>query len=221
VGVDYIPQPFDIVRDLFYTISEQVGLSEIFYSTFATHFSSFITGNSPEDKKDLLRLSREYVQCLGDDNCTIRLLKASCSQGIVSPAWVYLNLFLLKEFPFKDVRLGWSVYVYFTAQKITVIHRKKEQGHNEELELDEFTFTWELKLIFDPKITQLKSSHFAITELDISPQMDPDRSTKLKTILRPWREPTYLPTLSDAMRQRSKSLGHRITNIRSRDSKFI
>jgi len=163
-----------------------------------------------EEKKDLTRLSSEYVATLGDDNPIVKLLKASCSQGIVSPAWIYINLFLLKEFPYKDVKLGWTVYIIFSRNRITVIHRKKEQGHNEETLTDEFSFVWELKMVFDSQMENLKSAVYAITDLSVSDEMDPIRSTKLKTILRPWREPTYLPPGANEfiLRTRSKSLGN-------------
>jgi len=63
------------------------------------------------------------VEVLTEKQPIVKLLKASCSQGIVSPAWVYIRLTLLKDFPFKDVKQGWQVFVEFTKTDVIVIHR--------------------------------------------------------------------------------------------------
>jgi len=60
---------------------------------------------------------------LGEDHPLIGLLKASSSQGIVAPVWVWFKLSLLGEFPFKDVKLGWFIYVSFQPTEVFVIHQ--------------------------------------------------------------------------------------------------
>lgn len=40
----------------------------------------------------------------------------------MSPAWVKLKLELLEGLPFKDVKLGWKVYVIFAETFISIVH---------------------------------------------------------------------------------------------------
>jgi len=141
---------------------------------------------------DLARLSNEYVIQLGEEDIVVKLLKASCNQAIVSPAWMNLKLNVMKEFPFKDIKHGWNIYIFFSEQEIIVIHKKKEHGVNKETQKEEFSFVWELKFTFSQNMEKLKFTTYGITDFEIM-DMDPDRSSALRSKVKVWRVPTFLP----------------------------
>jgi hypothetical protein len=83
-------------------------------------FDSYFVQSS---QADLLKETGTFVnEVLGEDSLVTSLLKVSCSQGIISPAWVRLRLFILDKFPFKDARKGWRIYIKIEPYFITVCH---------------------------------------------------------------------------------------------------
>lgn len=53
----------------------------------------------------------------------------------MAPVWTWLKMFLLSGHSFKDVKMGWLVYVVFEGQSVHVIHQKKEQSNHDEEEV--------------------------------------------------------------------------------------
>ena len=49
----------------------------------------------------------------------------------------------------------------------TYISKKNEQGIDEETLVKEYTFTWELKMVFDRELKNMKSATCAITEFNV------------------------------------------------------
>jgi len=87
------------------------------------------------------------------------------------------------------------VYIcFFSQESITVIHKKKEQGHAEETLKDTFSFTWELKMVFDKSLHLLEQAELAITSLNFVP--DFSQAENIKSILKDWQLPTYVTTAS-------------------------
>jgi hypothetical protein len=106
-------------------------LAEDVGNTFEGHF---LEGT----KIDFGTHANDFMKKLTDEHCIVKLLKASCSQvifvidshsraeGIVSPAWVKLKLELLEGVSFKDVKLGWKVYVLFSETFVSIVHSVRQ-----------------------------------------------------------------------------------------------
>jgi len=151
-------------------------------------FSRQEGGDQPN--KDLSRAYNEYVTSLGEDHAVVKVLKASCSQGIVSPFFVWIKLHLLEGFSFKDVAQGWVVQVFFQPTSVTIIHKKKQQGTETkgDDEFPTFSFQWNLKMVFDKEMQTLKYCAFSITDLEMFLEMDATKKKKLKKVLKPWQD---------------------------------
>jgi len=188
--------PIENLKDLFSTFSDQLGTTQFHDAQFTTHFSLYEKSDRALQSADLSRVCTDYLQLLGDEDLLVKLLKATCNQAIVSPVWIHMKLQILKDFPFKDTKHGWKIYVLFYEEEIHVIHQKKEQGHNKESKKLEFSFVWELKLIFTSRLEKLKSVNYGITDLSITVDMDPEKSNILRSKLKNWRVTTFVPNSS-------------------------
>jgi len=155
------------VRELLRVLAREMK-EDKFETTFDDYFENFLDPQNPIENKDLSRHLNQYLADILEENSPlVLLLKGSSSQGIVSPAWVWLKLDLLQDFPFKDGKLGWKVHVIFSENYISIIHRKHEQGYDDDLELL-FSFFWELKLNFDRQASTIISTAFGITQLTLA-----------------------------------------------------
>jgi len=138
------------------------------------------------------RAVNDYITKLGEDHSMIKLLKASCSQGILSPFFVYLKINLLADFNFKDVPKSWIINIKFSNSKITVIHKKKQQGFetkdDDTEETPTYSFQWNLKLLFDRELSVLRKVSFKICDFQTLPALDPQKTKKLTKLLKPWIE---------------------------------
>jgi len=140
--------------------------------------------------QDIAKTCDRYVkEVLGENSKVTTLLKVSCSQGILSPAWVRLKLFILPDFPFKDVKGGWTIFVIFDEDKIVVVHKKKERSVDELLDGQTmFQFTWELKMIFDRKLEKLRESQLVISHLTMVKEIMPiEKQEEIRSIMNHWK----------------------------------
>eukprot|EP01122_Echinamoeba_exundans_P013584 TRINITY_DN5955_c0_g1_i1.p1 TRINITY_DN5955_c0_g1~~TRINITY_DN5955_c0_g1_i1.p1 ORF type:complete len:1736 (+),score=349.71 TRINITY_DN5955_c0_g1_i1:74-5281(+) len=145
-----------------------------------------------EASTDIIKETGLFVsEVLGESSVVTSLLKITASQGIISPAWVRLKLFILAQFPFKDARKGWRVYIIFEPFFVTICHIKKEMSSEEMAGSRPFEFTWELKMVFDRKLEQMLECSLVISELSISEDMPSDRQLLLTEVLKPWRGPSF------------------------------
>jgi hypothetical protein len=145
-----------------------------------------------EASTDIIKETGLFVsEVLGESSVVTSLLKITASQGIISPAWVRLKLFILAKFPFKDARKGWRVYIIFEPFFVTICHIKKEMSSEEMAGSRPFEFTWELKMVFDRKLEQMIECSLVISELSISDDMPSDRQLSLTEVLKPWRGPSF------------------------------
>jgi hypothetical protein len=179
------------IKELLRVLAEQLEIPD-HDEILKQSFSAF-----EEDQllKDMSRAVTDYITKLGEDHAMIKLLKASCSQGILSPFFVYLKINLLADYNFKDVPKSWTINVKFSNTKITVIHKKKQQGFetkdDDTEEIPTYSFEWNLKLIFDRELSSLKKVLFKICDFQTLPALDPQKTKKLTKLLRPWIEDNY------------------------------
>jgi len=194
-GVTVFPPPnitsfksdFEAIRHLFKTIAYQFGYRSLYDSTFDLHFSAFNTTTREIKNVDLSKTANSYLIELTENQPIVKLLKVSCSQGIVVGARNPLRLSVLKDFPFKDGKQGWLVFVVFEDKHIVVIHRKHEQSIE-----PGFSFFWELKMVFNRDM-DFKDSSIRVTELQIDEDMSPTDRQSLENILAEWKGDTLLP----------------------------
>jgi hypothetical protein len=123
----------------------------------------------------------------------VTLLKSAASQGVLSPAWVRLKLFLLADFPFKDNKeSGWIIVLEFSDEEVKVVHKKKERSVEEtEKGQPDFEFCWELVLVFPLSMEKLKSTQFVISSYSISEAMPKGQQNDFKTIMEQYKGPGY------------------------------
>lgn len=100
---------------------------------------------------------------------------------------------LLAGFPFKDVKLGWLVYVIFEGQVVHIIHQKKEQSNHDEEEPPrdpgdfDFEFTWELRMTFDIDLSRMENASFGISHFNMSSQIPGGMVKKLDKRVKSWK----------------------------------
>jgi len=163
------------LRDLLRNLSRQLLPTETHETRVTAFFQGFVDGT--QVIADLSRLSTEFLTHFGDNDVLVKLLKTTCNQGIVFPAWKNLKA-ILKDFPFRDVKRSWHIYVFFTLHEVIVIHRKMERGLHADTQIEEFSFTWELKLVYTSKLEELKSAVYGISEFHVK-EMDLEKSKSL------------------------------------------
>jgi len=139
-------------------------------------------------------LGRFIIEVLGENNTLVTLLKSAASQGVLSPAWVRLKLFLLVDFPFKDAKeKGWVIVIEFSSSEVRIIHKKKERS-TEETSGDgtpDFEFCWELTLVFPLAMDKLIRTEFVISSYRIGDSMPKEQQTDFKTIMEQYKGPGY------------------------------
>jgi len=169
-------------------------------------------------ESDLQQNVNDYLVAITEAHPLVHLLKASCSQvrlftslhcphimlncshvqGIVAPVWMWLKMYLLSGQSFKDVKLGWLVYIVFESQAIHVIHQKKEQSNHDEEnpprapgEFD-FEFTWQLKMTFDANMETMTGAAFGISNFATTKFCDVALAKKLEKKVKSWRIDSFV-----------------------------
>lgn len=105
---------------------------------------------------------------------------------------------LLAGFPFKDVKLGWLVYVIFEGQVVHIIHQKKEQSNHDDEEPPrdpgdfDFEFTWELRMTFDVDLSKMESASFGISYFNMSSQIPSGMVKKLDKRVKGWKIDSFV-----------------------------
>lgn len=160
-----------------------------------------------KEECDILKESDRFAkEIFGENSKLSSLLKAACTQGIVSPAWIKLKLDILDGYPFKDMKKGWNIGIIFNQKDIVVVHRKSEISVNENEEVL-FQFTWELTMKFTKKMDTMISSMLNIVELEIKNLPD-KKIPGLKTAIKYWYNPKLekFPSFSSKKMKR-RSIG--------------
>lgn len=141
-----------------------------------------------KENGDMLKESDRFAkEVFGDDSRVCSLLKASTTQGILSPGWILLKLNLLSEYRIKDQQKGWKIALLFEEDHIVVVHRKDQISCNaagEEL----FGFTWELTMKFTKRMEKMVSANMYIVQLTII-QMGDRKASNIKSLLKGFYHP--------------------------------
>eukprot|EP01124_Arcella_intermedia_P032057 TRINITY_DN7406_c0_g1_i10.p1 TRINITY_DN7406_c0_g1~~TRINITY_DN7406_c0_g1_i10.p1 ORF type:complete len:435 (-),score=93.07 TRINITY_DN7406_c0_g1_i10:88-1392(-) len=143
------------------------------------------------------RCINDFIVQLGESHLIVKFLKASCNQAIISPPYLNLKLNVLKDFSFKDAK-QWSIFIFFSDSSVTVVHKKKERGVNATSQKDEFSFVWEMKLVFPLQMDSISESMYGISDLKII-DMENDRSNSLRSLSKSWRFKGFLVPSSNAL----------------------
>jgi len=117
-GVNPVDQMAQLVQVLGEGINVDVDVSSL--------FTSSVVEGVPEDsqiKYDLGKLVQNFIHKVGEDTKLVKLFNACSSQGIIAPAWLYLRLSVLQDFPFKDLKQSWVIYIILNETEISVIHQ--------------------------------------------------------------------------------------------------
>lgn len=202
----------NVIKDLLFSLAVQLSAKKelkAMENSFPLYFGKV--------ECDILKESDRFAkEILGDDSKMSKLLKAACTQGIVSPAWIKLKLDILAGFPFKDAKKGWNIAIVFNANEIIVVHRKREISVNEKDEVM-FQFTWELSMKFTKKMDAMISSMLNIVDMDIR-HMPDKKAVALKAAVKYWYNPKLecFPTFQSKKHKR-RSIGD-LKKVRSKTS---
>jgi len=156
------------------------------------------SSSSAEADIDLQQNVNVYLGTLGENAPFVRLLKAGCSQGIVAPVWTWLKMFLLSGHPFKDVKLGWLIYIVFDGQLIHIVHQKREQSNHDEEDPPrapgefDFEFTWELRMTFDIDMEKMTATSFGLSAFNTTNFCDSSLAKKLDKKVKGWRIESFI-----------------------------
>jgi hypothetical protein len=163
-------------------------------SSHSPRSTSMMNLSKDSEEQDLNKtLDRFIKEVLGEGNPLVTLLKSAASQGVLSPAWVRLKLFLLVDFPFKDVKdKGWIIVIEFSSTEVRVIHKKKERSADEtEAGTPDFEFCWELILVFPLTMDRLIRTHFVISSFHVADSMPKAQQGDFKTIMDQYKGQGY------------------------------
>jgi len=73
---------------------------------------------------DISRVIDEFlIKILGETHPVAKLLKASSSQGIIAPIVLQLKMAIMTDFPSKDAKGGWYIFIIFEKNYVHVVHR--------------------------------------------------------------------------------------------------
>jgi len=162
-------------------------------------FVSIVAQGAPvEDhiKYDLGRLVQNFIQRVGENTKLVRLFNACSSQGIIAPAWLYLRLSVLQDFPFKDTKQSWVIYIVLKQTNIIVLHQRKEVSACTRPGTCDFEFTWEIKMTFDNNMEVLKSTQFGIVNFNVI-AMSQKEQEHFKESIEPWIQKSFVKELPD------------------------
>lgn len=135
-------------------------------------------------QKDLTTEIDRIICALGEDSPITKILKATGSQGIVAPFFMFLKLSLLPRLDYRDSPNSWRIEILFTEQQVTVIHKKTELGVPPKL--SDLEFSWELALIFDRRSMKLISSSGVISKMKWSTKQTKAEIEALEAAVKPW-----------------------------------
>jgi hypothetical protein len=139
-----------------------------------------------EETVDLSLALRDYVEkYVGTESKVMQLLR-TCGQHIIAPAVQRLKpVFMNNGIPYKDVRGGWLIDIRYQADRISVIHKKKEQAQSYDAE-DHFEFEWHLQIDLDLNVQNVIDASLTVAEYQLSPDMEKERKELVLSTMRPF-----------------------------------
>eukprot|EP01121_Diplochlamys_sp_Union-15-3_P021548 TRINITY_DN8771_c0_g1_i1.p1 TRINITY_DN8771_c0_g1~~TRINITY_DN8771_c0_g1_i1.p1 ORF type:complete len:263 (+),score=39.28 TRINITY_DN8771_c0_g1_i1:87-875(+) len=173
----------DAIRSLIVCLGYKLGIKNLSY--FEQQIKELY---KEEQNYDVTKFYRQLIyDILGPDHKITNLLKVTCNQGMMFPPWNVLRERLLKDFPFKDMKGGWTIDIIFSMEKITVVHSKKERSLTEGADGSaHYTFTWQFAIVFDLTISKPVDVYLMISSLNIG-ALEVEKAIELEKILNTWK----------------------------------
>ena len=130
------------------------------------------------------QLVKRMFDVLGDESnsITIRALK-TVHQDIVGHCTFQLKQHITSRFMTKDVRTpeGWRISLRIAPDHFQVSHTRREQSIDPGGDkTNHWEFEWELRLLFDPQVTEMRVAQLRVTDLFLSQTIDPQLEESIK-----------------------------------------
>jgi len=162
-----------IIKDIILTLSVHLGEHKDKQRHIESKFPEYF---GPGDTSVALRDYMEQV--IGDDSKVISVLKA-CNQSILAPGVLKLKFTVGNQFPFKDMRGSWRIDIIVDADKVTVIHSKRERSF-EDSPSEYFEFGWSLAMIFDKDVSDLQETNLFIEDITYGSDVHNDKKMQIR-----------------------------------------
>lgn len=136
------------------------------------------------EKSDGEELVKEMIELLGteEESCTVRALK-TVHQDIVGHCTFQLKQHITSRFMTKDVRTpeGWRITLRITPDQFQISHIRREQSIDQGGDkTNHWEFEWELRLLFDSKVVDMRVAQLRVTDLFLSQTIDPQLEEDIK-----------------------------------------
>ena len=126
---------------------------------------------------------REMFKLCGDETSPAMRALKSVHQDVVGHCTLSLKQHITTRFMTKDVRTpnGWRIRVRVSKDAIQVYHIRREQSvEDKDNRQNHWEFEWELRLLFDPQVTEMRHAQLRVTDLFLSQGIDPQLEENIK-----------------------------------------
>lgn len=139
---------------------------------------------SAVEGSDAEELVRQMITTLGTEQSskTIRVLK-TIHQDIVGHCTFQLKQHITSRFMTKDVRTpeGWRITIRVASDHVQVSHIRREQSVDQRGDMtNHWEFEWELRLLFDLEISEMRLAQLRVTDLFLSQNIDSTLEEQIK-----------------------------------------
>lgn len=140
--------------------------------------------NESSESSDAESQVKKMLDLVGTDStsATIRALK-TVHQDIVGHCTFQLKQHITTRFMTKDVRTpeGWRIALRVAPDFFQASHTRREQSIDTGGDkTNHWEFEWELRLMFDPQITEMRHAQLRVTDLFLSQTIDPQLEEDIK-----------------------------------------
>jgi len=137
-----------------------------------------------KETSDAESLVKRMIELCGkeSESATVRALK-TIHQDIVGHCTFQLKQHITSRFMTKDVRTpeGWRITMRFAPDHFQVSHTRREQSIDPGGDkTNHWEFEWELRLMFDAKVTEMRLAQLRVTDLFLSQTIDPQLEEDIK-----------------------------------------
>jgi len=129
-------------------------------------------------------LVKRMIEIVGKEESspTVRALK-TVHQDIVGHCTFQLKQHITSRFMTKDVRTpeGWRIAIRIAPDHFQVSHTRREQSIDPGGDkTNHWEFEWELRLLFDSQVTEMRHAQLRVTDLFLSQTIDPQLEEDIK-----------------------------------------
>ncbi len=137
--------------------------------------------DTPGEPQDAVKA---MLAVLGEEaeSSTLRALK-TIHQDIVGHCTFELKQHITSRFMTKDVRTpeGWRITLRLAPDQVQVSHTRREQSIDPGGDkTNHWEFEWELRLLFDHQVTEMRVAQLRVTDLFLSQTIDPQLEEEIK-----------------------------------------